>query len=317
VVLIAVGALLGLGAALYILQPSQEVIHSVSSADSADTQSGLDENYRYNIAYVKPVFTDTAYQDYGFYDFYEKYANADEVTADHEWLKVPIYERTIPNRLANFFDHLRSLNNNGTDVSIISDLDIDVYDGNLLLEGNNGTKFDAVMIGHQEYVSQREYDALKEYVSKGGVLIILNGNVFYAEVYYDKGDKTLQLVKGHNWEFDGKVAKKSVAERWAEETSLWTGGNYLCGQCEIAFDNNPFDYGHVEEQHVTNPDVKIIMDYGARFEGVSDSDITIATYSLDYGEGKVIVMGMYAEYVVKNPDFRDFFSGLLEEYVFE
>ena len=313
--LVSAGVVAGL--VIAFTQPtSPEITSSISSpADAEETPA--DEHRRFNIAYVKPVFTETAYQEFGFYDFYHKHAGASgNVTEDLGWLKPAIYEKPLHDRLVMFFDHLRGLNNN-TDVTMLTDLDLDRYDGNILLEGNSAGKYDAVMIGHQEYVTQKEYDVLKEYVSKGGTLIVLNGNVLYAEVNYDPDAGTLQLVQGHDWQFDGSVAKKGVRERWAEETSEWMGSNFLCATCTITFENNPFRYGHEEEQYVTNPNVDIILDYEAVLDDDPGRDITIATYRLDHGEGQVIVMGIYAEYVVKNKDFRDFFDGLLQDYVFE
>jgi hypothetical protein len=307
--LVSAGVVAGLAIAL--LQPSPEITSSISSPNGFE-EAQADENRRFNIAYVKPVFTETAYQEFGFYDFYHKHVGASgNVTEDLGWLKPAIYEKPLHDRLVMFFDHIRSHNN--TDVDMITDLDLEVYDGNILLD----RKYDAVMLGHQEYVTQKEYNALKEYVAKGGTLIVLNGNVLYAEVDHDPDTGTLQLVHGHDWQFDGSVAKKGVRERWAEETSEWMGSNFLCATCTITFENNPFRYGHEEEQYVTNPNVDIILDYEAVLDDDPGRDITIATYRLDHGEGQVIVMGIYAEYVVKNKDFRDFFDGLLQDYVFE
>src|SRR2546429_2051459 len=90
-------------------------------------------------------------------------------------------------------------------------------------------------------------------------MIVLDGNVFYAEVKYDRYTNTITLVKGHSWAFNGKSAWKSVAERWDKETSQWVGSNYLCYSCQIAFANDPFEYKHHEEQYITNPNDKILM----------------------------------------------------------
>ena len=68
-------------------------------------------------------------------------------------------------------------------------------------------------------MTQKEYDNLKHFVENGGTLILLDGNVFYAQVSYDKYHHTITLVKGHGWAFNGKSAWKSVSERWANETS--------------------------------------------------------------------------------------------------
>jgi hypothetical protein len=45
----------------------------------------------------------------------------------------------------------------------------------------------------------------------------------------------ITLVKGHGWAYNGKSAWRSVAERWAKETSQWVGSNYHCFSCKITF----------------------------------------------------------------------------------
>jgi hypothetical protein len=77
--------------------------------------------------------------------------------------------------------------------------------------------YDIIILGHQEYVTQKEYDNLKKFVSDGGTMIILDGNVFYAEVKYDIKAQAVTLVQGHWWAFNGKSAWKSVGERWRNE----------------------------------------------------------------------------------------------------
>lgn len=42
---------------------------------------------------------------------------------------------------------------------------------------NNNNRYDAHIIGHQEYVTQREYDNLKQIVANGGTLVVLDGNI--------------------------------------------------------------------------------------------------------------------------------------------
>ena len=62
-------------------------------------------------------------------------------------------------------------------------------------------------------VTQDEYNNLKQFVSKGGTIVFIDSNIFYAQVRYDKDNRTVTLVKGHNWQFDGKTASRSVSER--------------------------------------------------------------------------------------------------------
>jgi hypothetical protein len=50
-------------------------------------------------------------------------------------------------------------------------------------------------------------------------MILLDSNVFYAQVRFDCATDTVTLVKGHGWAFNSGSAWKSVSERWAKETS--------------------------------------------------------------------------------------------------
>jgi hypothetical protein len=184
-------------------------------------------------------------------------------------------------------------------------------------------------------------------------MIILDGNIFYAEVKYDKDAHTITLVKGHGWAFNGRSAWKNVAERWKDETSEWTGSNYLCYSCSIIFDNDPFEYKHHEEQYITNPNDVILFNYNASMpshDGDNDNDdnngkpspvssitsttslspssqllpsskgddITtkhiIATYELKYQRGKVIALGIYSDDIITNNKFDMYFDNLLLIY---
>ena len=193
----------------------------------------------------------------------------------------------------------------------------------------------SIVIGHQEYVTQQEYDNLKHFVSSGGTMIILDGNIFYAEVKYNRNTHTVTLVKGHGWAFNGKSAWKSVSERWKEETSHWIGSNYLCFRCGITFSNNPFGYKQHEEQYITNPHDVILFNYGASMpmpmvknskqspvilpsqqlsinrEAHIDTKHIIATYELRYQKGKVIAFGIYADDIITSSKFDKYFDRLL------
>ena len=155
---------------------------------------------------------------------------------------------------------------------------------------NNNNAYDIIILGHQEYVTQQEYNNLKKFVANGGTMIILDGNVFYAEVKYDRNNQTVTLVKGHSWAFNGKSAWRSIGERWANETSQWVGSNYLCDLCVKIFLNNPFGYIPHEEQYITNPHDIILLNYNASIPRPILSAVSkpvIATYELNYQNGKV------------------------------
>ncbi len=174
-----------------------------------------------------------------------------------------------------------------------------------------------MILGHQEYVTQQEYDNFKKFVYNGGTIIILDGNIFYAEVNYNKHDNSITLVKGHGWEYDGTKAIKSVNERWKDETAQWVGSNYLCFKCGVYFENNPFRYIEHEEQYITNPDAIIIHDYKAVGRDQKPLPYTIATYQLNYGDGKIIAMGIYAEDLIgnNNREFMNFFNDVFLQNV--
>jgi hypothetical protein len=215
--------------------------------------------------------------------------------------------------------------------------DIDVHNGSIFTEDNKlHNKFDVLILGHQEYVTQEEYYNLKRFVANGGILILPYSNTFYSEVSYDKNNESIRLVKGHGWAFNGKSAWNSIKERWENETSQWIGSNYLCYSCNITFANNPFEYKHHEEQFITNPEVKILLDYNATItehnnlqevksnnsdiENNKDptkisKNVRIAAYEHDYKKGKVIALGIYPDGALMNDDrFNRFFDSILLKY---
>lgn len=188
----------------------------------------------------------------------------------------------------------------------------DVGNNSSSSRNNSSNAYDLIILGHQEYVTQQEYDNLKHFVANGGTMIILDGNVFYTEVKYDKNTHTVTLVKGHSWAFNGKSAWRSVGERWAKETSEWVGSNYLCYSCDIRFTNNPFEYRHHEEQYITNPHDIILMNYNASLSNYHlPIRPVIATYELNYQKGKVISLGIYSEDIIGNGRFDRYFDSIL------
>ena len=55
----------------------------------------------------------------------------------------------------------------------------------------------------------------------------------------DSLTKVVTLVSGHGWQYNGKTAWKGVYDRWKEDTSNWTGSNYICSLCKVTFVHNP------------------------------------------------------------------------------
>ena len=301
----------------YVFSPDKSEISTPNNnTHTRDFGIGMD------IAVVSPSFTAAAYNDHNFYSFYRKYGNvsyATNITSDLGMLNASV-SRSAGRSAFAMLELVRNLKwaTPQSNITVITDADVD-SDGIFLKNGSNG--YDVVILGHQEYVTQREYDNFKRFVSNGGTMIILDGNVFYAEVNYDNSTETIRLVKGHGWAFNGKSAWKSIGERWANETATWVGSNYLCYSCDITFTNNPFRYIHHEENYVTNPNDIILLDYNATdnnnatdYNYKTDIRHVIATYELNYGRGKVIALGIYSDDIIANGKFDRFLDSLLLQY---
>jgi hypothetical protein len=227
------------------------------------------------IALIVPVFTGAAY-NYAFYIFYKHYASvrAGENVTHHLFLlsslvtkpkvpKIPNYAAIAASAYAmRYLDRHLSLLTPKNNVSVLTDIDVD--SGSIFANNKNTTnRYDILILGHQEYVTQQEYSNLKKFVANGGTMILLDGNVFYAQVGYDRSTQTITLIKGHGWAFNGRSAWKSASERWRNETSLWVGSNSFCTGCKITFANNPFNYHHREEQYISNSNDTIFLNYNA------------------------------------------------------
>jgi hypothetical protein len=214
---------------------------------------------------VVPVFTGAAY-NHAFYFFYKHYAGIQNVTEHLSLLSSLVTSHKSPHSAAidasafamRFLAKHLALLTPKNNVSVLTDIQVD--GGSIFTDSKNTTnRYDILILGHQEYVTQQEYTNLKTFVANGGTMILLDGNVFYAQIGYDRFTHTITLIKGHQWGFDGKSAWKSIPERWKNETSQWVGSNSLCSSCIITFANNPFAYHHHEEQYITNLNDTILL----------------------------------------------------------
>ena len=270
-----------------------------------------------SVALIKPTFTATAYHQ-SFYKFYFVHPTIPlharkNITSDLNLLSSPVYNLLTRSSsaamIAYLTNHMRTALPK-SDTHVLNDEDVDNGD---IFFANGSSKYDILILGHQEYVTQQEYDNLKRFVANGGTMILMDGNVFYAEVKYDRNTHTITLVKGHGWAYNGKSAWKSVRERWANETSQWVGSNYYCFSCNVTFVNNPFQYRHHEEQYVTNPNDLILLNYNASVSKTQRIaiDPLIATYELNYRKGKVISLSIYSDDLIANKEFNKFLNILL------
>jgi hypothetical protein len=274
-----------------------------------------------NIAVVMPTFTAAAYTN-AFYVFYNKYINVTRgvnITTDLNLLSSKVTNE--PSSSASGLAMLYLLGNlkwitPDSNVDFHTDEDVDAGS---IFQANGSNAYDVIILGHQEYVTQKEYDNFNEFVGNGGTMIILDGNVFYAQVKHDNNTDTVTLVKGHSWAYNGKSAWRSVDERWKNETAQWVGSNYISGISKFA--NNPFDYLPHEEQYTTNPKDVILLNYNATIPSNISRDISnktgsivVATYELNYLKGKVIALGLYSDDIITNGSFDRYFDSLLLQY---
>jgi len=68
-------------------------------------------------------------------------------------------------------------NNTKSSIDVLGD--VDVHNRSSIFSPNGENLYDVIMLQHQEYVSQQEYNNLKNFVSNGGILFLLTGNVFF------------------------------------------------------------------------------------------------------------------------------------------
>jgi hypothetical protein len=285
-------------------------------------------NYLYSkrIAFVEPTFTYAAYRNGSFYDFYGKYSLSDTtnktITTDLNLLKnIPIPHGPFPYYAhpsyldIPYIDYFKILllQVKNKDPYVTNITDVDVHQGKIFrADGRNA--YDVLFLFHNEYATQSEYNNLRQFVSNGGTIVFTEANTLFAEVSYNKTNDSISLVKGHYWVFDGKGATPSVSERWLNENKEWMGSNFfdVPSYDNVNFGNNPFNYTHTEEQYVTNPQAKILIDYHAyNIPGKSYQHATVATYQMNYGKGKIINLGIWGHVVEDNKAFLNYFDNVI------
>ena len=70
--------------------------------------------------------------------------------------------------------------------------DEDIHNGYIFTANNDGKKlnnvYDLLILGHGEYATRTMYNNYMRFVGNGGTLLALDGNLFFAEVKYNKGN---------------------------------------------------------------------------------------------------------------------------------
>ncbi|MDE1765639.1 MAG: hypothetical protein KGI27_05085 [Thaumarchaeota archaeon] len=127
---------------------------------------------------IVPVFTATAYSKHGFYSYYLG-------KCDSTCLSATIYARGPLGYSASEFavDVLRSLG-----YHTITDIDVDKNPGIL-------SQYDKVIVLHNEYVTQKEFDAIISHPH----VIYLYPNSLYAKIIVNYDQNTITLLRGHGY----------------------------------------------------------------------------------------------------------------------
>jgi hypothetical protein len=166
--------------------PIKKLKASNNLVGSSNSHSSSVSNMRVNIALIMPTFTAAAY-DYAFYKFYLLFIHMPtrtNVTTHLDLLSNKIPKQLTPSSSSasamSFLPRHLKMSFPKSSINVLTDADVD--SGSIFVKNsitnNNSNKYDILVIGHQEYVTQREYNNLKQFVANGGTLIVLDGNVF-------------------------------------------------------------------------------------------------------------------------------------------
>ena len=177
----------------YYIENNQQ-IHNKVLFGLKDENKELYQELRYtgeqNTVVIYPIFTSSAYEEPGFYNYYES-------ECDFSCLTVPITNSLRTEMGGNAVQILKLLNYN-----FLSDIQID-QNPELL------KNYDKVILLHNEYVTKSMFDTITNH----NKVIYLYPNALYAEIETNYEENTITLVKGHgfpeeeikngyDWEFD-------------------------------------------------------------------------------------------------------------------
>ena len=141
--------------------------------------------------FIIPLFTASAYSENGFYDFYNGNCNTCLTT------KIVSIDRLGEQSSANAVKVLELL-----DYDSITDIELD-KNPNIL------SKYDKVIVLHNEYVTENMFNAIASHPN----VIYLYPNALYGKITTNYEDGTISLIRGHgypeseidngfDWEFD-------------------------------------------------------------------------------------------------------------------
>lgn len=185
--------------------PVNRQILEAQSTPSTSVPINLRGLVTYRTVVVLPIFTQAAYSPHGFYWFYSGRCGL-------ECLTVPIPKNFTASYVTGGGVYDTFLDQN---FAYVTDMDID-KDPSIL------EKYDKVILLHNEYVTQKEFDAITHHSN----VIYLYPNALYAQVSVNYDKNTITLVRGHGypqkdirngfgWAFDNsKYEYNTACEDW-------------------------------------------------------------------------------------------------------
>lgn len=275
-----------------------------------------------SVALIKPIFTSTPYSQYAygsFYAFYKRYLGArGNITTNLDWLNTSVksgmgyssgWGHTYP-----LYAFLVSAAARGCGLVLGKNLrlisDINVSSG-ALFDPGGGRRYDAAIIGHQEYVTQSEYDQLRLFVAAGGRLVAMSSDEFYGKVKFNPATLAETFITGHGgYAFNGRTAwYNKTLYQFPWNTSGWFGSTYCCfhrftynggainrsdpiGRLEYSLIGATMAPGYRihEENAVTNlTRTSIVATYSVQ------SGVTVSSYVHGYGRGAVFCLCVFGE----------------------
>jgi len=199
-------------------------------SDGYDFPCPLTVGRRTMVAVVEPTFTTTPYAGNSFYQFYRTYRNATGVVrTDLNLLSTKVVEGWgTDDGLIAFLSSGSAKKCGlvlGQNLRVVNDTEVSA---GALFTQSGGRRFDAVIIGHEEYVTRQEYQQFWKYVASGGRLVEIGANSFFGLVSYERSTQMETYVAGHGWIFNGTAAWKSRYSPFIKDNAKWFGSSYCC-----------------------------------------------------------------------------------------
>lgn len=186
---------------------------------------------------IIPIFTAAAYEEPGFYTYYHGQCNSSCLTTIIETQEPLSYTAS-----QNAINVLQSL---GYDT--ITDIDVDKNPSIL-------SKYNKVIVLHNEYVTQKEFDAITNHTH----VIYLYPNSLYAKINVNYDQHTITLLRGHG--FQDKIISNGFD--WKFDNSQMEY-NTLCDDWNFTAIKNGIMLNCYPENHLSYniPLLKAIKDY--------------------------------------------------------